>query len=136
MKAWICLACVLVLSVTCCGCGGAGGNFVEVESKAQFQLMVLESQRPVMVEFYRNGCVACLSENPKLASVSQAYADRAGFVKIDRSVTEVRQQYEVVLYPTVIVFHKGKEFRRVSGQLPQSAYAEMIDVGLSSGFRQ
>ena len=104
LAARISTVCALALSAVCFGCGGAGGNFVEAESEAQFQTMVLESKRPVMVEFYSNGCLGCVSANPKLTAISEAYADRAGFVKVSRSVTEVRQQYEVGYYPTVIVF--------------------------------
>jgi len=123
-------ACALALSVACFGCSGAAGNFVSVESKAQFQAMVLESQRPVMVEFYRDICPVCLIEKPKLSRISEVYADKMGFIKVSRRVTEVRQQYEVAFYPTVIVFNNGKAFRRSVGEQSQEVYAEMIDASL------
>jgi len=129
-------ACTLALSAMCLGCSGAGGNFVAAKSKAQFQTMVLESNRPVMVEFYRDGCMACMLEMPTLSRLSEVYADRMGFVKVSRSVTEVRQQYEVAFYPTVIVFKDGQAFKRSVGGHSQKFYAEIIEASLSAQARK
>ena len=123
---------VLASAALCAGCGGAGGRFIDVTTKEQFQTMVLESPRPVLVEFYRNGCLGCAMANPKLESLSEAYSDRARFVTVSREVRAVRQKYAISYYPTVIVFHGGRPAGRAEGSKSYDEYAKMIDTALST----
>jgi len=103
---------VLALSAMCIGCA-PGGRFVEVESKDQFKAMVLDAPRPVMVVFYNIGCIACVVEAPTLTSISDAWGDRAGFVKISAFMTDLREICGVNAYPAVIIFKDGQMVRRV-----------------------
>jgi len=124
---------VLAAAAACAGCDdGAEGQFIKAASAHQFRSMVLESPRPVMVEFYKSGCPGCSLAHPNLESVSEEYADRAGFVKVPREATEVRQKYAITFYPTIFVFKGGKPVARKTGPQPRSAYARMIDDHLST----
>jgi thiol-disulfide isomerase/thioredoxin len=122
---------VLVFSAMCLGCA-PGGRFVEVESKDQFQAMVLDAPRPVMVVFYNIGCIACAAEAPTLTSVSEAWGDRAGFVKISAFVAELRELCGVNAYPAAIIFKDGKMVRRVLARgYDRDAYEQMLTAAMS-----
>ena len=94
--------------------------------------MVLDAPRPVMVEFYNIGCLACVVEAPKLTSVSEAWADRAGFVKISASVTDLREICGVNAYPTVLIFKDGQMMRRVLARsYDRETYEQMLTGAMS-----
>jgi len=123
---------VLAATAVCAGCSGAGGRFIDVTTKEQFQTMVLESPRPVLVEFYRGGCMGCAMANPKLESISETYSDRARFVTVSREVRAVRQKYAISYYPTVIVFRGGRPTGRAEGPKSRDEYVKMINNALSA----
>ncbi len=112
MAARIVAGVALVVSAISLGCA-PGGRFVEVETTEQFQAVVLNSPRPVMVEFYSIGCIVCGVDAPKLTSISQDWSDRADFVKISAYATGLREICGVNAYPTVLIFNKGLMRRRV-----------------------
>jgi thiol-disulfide isomerase/thioredoxin len=123
---------VLAVSAMCLGCA-PGGRFVEVETREQFQAIVLNSPRPVMVEFYSIGCIVCGMDAPKLTSISEAWADRAGFVKVSAYATPLREICGVNAYPTVLIFKDGQMIRRVLARgFERSDYEQML-IGAMSG---
>lgn len=122
---------VLAAAALCVGCDdGPGGQFIKVATTEQFQSMVLQAPRPVMVEFYKAGCPGCGISHPNIEAVSESYADRAGFVKVPREAKAVRQKYAVAFYPTVMVFKGGKPLVSKAGPQSRQAYAKMIDDAL------
>jgi thioredoxin 1 len=124
-------AAVLAVSAMCLGCA-PGGKFVEVETREQFQAIVLNSPRPVMVEFYSIGCIVCGMDAPKLTSISEAWADRAGFVKISAYATPLREICGVNAYPTVLIFKEGRMIRRVLARgFERKDYEQMLTAAVS-----
>jgi thiol-disulfide isomerase/thioredoxin len=135
MAARMAAAGVLMALALCLGCS-PGGRFVEVETKEQFQAIVLNSPRPVMVEFYSFGCIVCMADAPKLTSISEAWADRAGFVKISAYATPLREVCGVNAYPTVLIFKDGRMTRRVLARGFQREDYEKMLIDAMAGSRQ
>jgi thiol-disulfide isomerase/thioredoxin len=130
MAARVAAGVVLVFSAMCLGCA-PGGKFVEVQTKEQFQTIVLNSPRPVMVEFYSIGCIVCGVDAPKLTSISQAWGDRAGFVKVSAFVTPLREICGVNAYPTVLIFKDGQMVRRVLARgFEREDYEQMLTAAM------
>jgi len=126
---------VLAVSAMCLGCA-PGGRFVEVETREQFQAIVLNSPRPVMVEFYSIGCIVCGMDAPKLTSISEAWADRAGFVKVSAYATPLREICGVNAYPTVLIFKDGQMIRRVLARgFERGDYEQMLTAAVSGPAR-
>ena len=126
---------VLMFSAGCLGCA-PGGRFVEVETREQFQATVLSSPRPVMVEFYSIGCIVCGMDAPKLTSISEAWADRAGFVKVSAYATPLREICGVNAYPTVLIFKDGQMIRRVLARgFERGDYEQMLTAAVSGPAR-
>lgn len=117
----------------CAGCNaGAGGQFVQVRTAGELARNLSAPDRPVMVEFYRNGCTACLMASGPLTNVSNDYAGRAVFLKIEREGTQaVRLRHGIGAYPTVILFTRGRERARWVQMTDAAPYREALDAALA-----
>ena len=93
-----------------------------------FQGEVLESEIPVLVDFYSDSCVPCKRLSPILGEIEDAYEGKAKVVKVNVNFDgELAEQYEVMASPTVIFFQDGKEVSRIRGLDKKSAYTTVLD---------
>ncbi|MHC4984538.1 MAG: thioredoxin family protein [Planctomycetota bacterium] len=120
------------LALVACGAGcqaGASGQFVDVADEQHFDQTVLEDDRPVLVEFYRDGCIRCVMLAGTLSDLSNEYGDRVGFYKVERtSGTLLRYRYGVGSYPSVILFVNGKERARWVAEGSKAVYRQAIEA--------
>jgi thioredoxin 1 len=83
-------------------------------SDATFQAEVLESDVPVLVDFWADWCAPCLAVAPLLDRIAKRYAGRAKVVKVDVDANRATPaRYGVRGIPTLLVFKSGE----VVGQL-------------------
>ena len=88
---------------------------VEKISTDQFQDVVLESEIPVIVDFYADWCVPCKAVAPLLDEVAREQTNlRVVKVNIDHD-KELKSRYRIESIPTVMVFHEGKLLARHTG---------------------
>ena len=124
---------VLVVSALCLapGCGEPGGKFQAATTAGQFDQALADPGQPVLLEFYKFGCPACMLLAPTLAELSAEYAGRAAFVKVERSqVADRRRQYGIRGYPTVLLFVRGQERARWVNQGSKDVYRKALDAAL------
>ena len=82
---------------------------------------IINSDKPVLVDFWATWCGPCIAMAPILKDVAQKVGDSARSVKIDVDKNEqVSAQYNIQSIPTMILFKNGKVLWRVSGM--QSAH--------------
>lgn len=84
-------------------------------TKDNFQAEVLESDIPVLVDFWATWCGPCKMLSPIVAQIA---AEANGFKVYSVDVDEepdLAQDYDVVSIPTLIVFKGGKEAARTVG---------------------
>ena len=90
---------------------------LEADSSS-LELFILNSDIPVVVDFWAPWCGPCLSMAPSFEEASKAMSLQAQFLKVD---TQAQQQlgakYQIQSIPTMIIFKDGKEKDRVSGAL-------------------
>ncbi len=80
---------------------------VEKVSTEDFQQVVLESDVPVIVNFYADWCGPCKTLSPLLDNLARERSDvRVVKVNIDHD-RALQRQYKVRSVPTVIIFHEG-----------------------------
>jgi len=91
-----------------------------------FGTAVLESDVPVVVDFYATWCGPCRLITPILEELS-GRMDSVRFVKVDIDESpDVAQKYAVTGVPTLVVFKGGEEADRKVGALPKPALESWV----------
>lgn len=97
-------------------------------SDANFEQDVLQSDQPVLVDFWAAWCAPCRMLAPTVEAVAEKYAGNARVVKINVDENPaVSQRYGIKGIPTLILFKSGKEEERVVGATSKDAISRMID---------
>lgn len=85
-------------------------------NKDNFKNQVLESDQPVLVDFWMEGCPPCTMIKPVLEEVSQEFKDKAKIGKVNvRQNMSLATQYKIKGVPTLIVFKGGEVAKRLVG---------------------
>ena len=107
------------------------GNVSEVTDN-NFQAEVLESDVPVLVDFWAPWCGPCRRVAPVVEEIAQ---ERAGDLKVVKLNTDENQQtaiqYNVLSIPTLIVFKNGQEVKRVTGAYPKKRLEAEIEPAIA-----
>jgi len=98
---------------------------------ATFQEVVLNSDKPVLVDFWAAWCGPCRMVGPVIDEVSNEYEGKAVVGKVDVDANqEFAAKYGVRNIPTVLLFHKGEMISRQVGVSPKNVYTDAIDAAL------
>ena len=103
-------------------------------SDQSFETDVLQSDKPVLVDFWAAWCAPCRMLAPTVEAVAQSFQETATVVKLNVDDNpQVSQRYGIKGIPTLILFKNGKEEERVVGATSKEAISRMIDKHVSSG---
>jgi len=98
---------------------------------ATFEEVVLNSDKPVLVDFWATWCGPCRMVGPVIDEVANDYEGKAVVGKVDVDANqEFAAKYGVRNIPTVLLFHKGEVVERKVGVSPKNAYTDAIDAVL------
>ena len=98
---------------------------------ATFDKVVLQSDKPVLVDFWAAWCGPCRMVGPIIDELSNEYDGKAIVGKVDvDSNQEFAAKYGVRNIPTVLLFKDGELVDRKVGVSPKQVYAEAIDGSL------
>jgi thioredoxin 1 len=98
---------------------------------SQFDQEVLNSDVPVLIDFWAEWCGPCKAIGPSIEQLSAEYADRAKVYKVDvDSNGELAMKYGIMSIPALVVFKGGKEVDRMVGAAPKAQIAALLDRAL------
>ena len=93
-----------------------------------FEKDVLQSAKPVLVDFWATWCAPCRMLEPTVAAVAEKYAATALVVKVNVDDNpSLSQRFGIKGLPTLILFKGGKEEERVVGATSKDAISRMIE---------
>ncbi|WP_295363434.1 thioredoxin [uncultured Pseudoramibacter sp.] len=96
-------------------------------TESNFEQEVLQSDVPVVVDFYADWCGPCKMMSPVVEKLADTYADK---VKIGKLNTDEAQslaaKYGVMSIPNIVFFKNGEVVDRQVGAVPQSVLEEKI----------
>ena len=91
-----------------------------------FEKEVLQSEKPVLVDFYADWCGPCQMMGPVVEEISNEVNDaKVCKINIDVQMT-IAQKYGVMSIPTFIVFKNGDVADKKMGAMPKSAVLSML----------
>lgn len=94
---------------------------------ANFDEIVLKSDKPVLVDFFADWCGPCRVVAPIIEEISKTYSEKVIVGKVDVDANPgVAGKYGVMSIPTVVLFNGGKEVARQVGSGGKEIYEEMI----------
>ena len=108
------------------------GNIGEVTDQ-DFQNKVLESETPVLVDFWADWCVPCHMVSPVVEEIAQEKAGGLVVAKLNVDDNpQTAKQFGVMSIPTLILFKNGEEKARVVGARGKDAILREIDPQIAA----
>ena len=95
---------------------------------ASFPADVLQSDKPVLVDFWAEWCGPCKMIGPALEEISEELADRVTIAKMDiMENTEVPGQIGVQSIPLMVLFKDGKPVAQKLGAAPKGQLKSWLE---------
>lgn len=96
---------------------------------SNFEELVLNSDKPVLVDFWAEWCGPCRQIAPLVEELSKEYEGKAVIGKVDVDAnSEITVQFGIRNIPTILFFKDGKLADKQVGYAPKATLAAKIDA--------
>ncbi len=98
-------------------------------TKNNFQEEVIQSDRPVLLDFWANWCGPCRMVGPVVEEIARERPDvKVGKIDVDEQ-RELAAAFQIMSIPTLVVMQDGKVTQQVVGLRPKEQILAMLDRG-------
>ena len=95
-------------------------------NKNNFENEVLNSDKPVLLDFWASWCAPCRMVVPIVEEIASERRDiKVGKINVDEE-PELANKFSIMSIPTLVVMKNGKIVQQVSGARPKNAILEML----------
>jgi thioredoxin 1 len=102
-------------------------NIIEV-GEANFEQEVINSNVPVVVDFFATWCGPCKMMAPLLDAFAGEFAGKVKFAKVDVDNSgELAMKYQITGVPTLVVFKGGAQVDTIVGLVPPAALKARLE---------
>ena len=99
---------------------------VKEVNETNFSSEVLQSDIPVLVDFYADWCGPCRMLRPSLEEIAGERSDiKVAAVNVDENI-DLAEEYNVASIPCVVLFKNGAEADRSVGLVPKEALEALL----------
>ena len=100
----------------------------QIDNEADFERLVLQADKPALVDFYSDGCPPCRQLAPMIDQLAEEYHGRAVVYKVNvDNAPDLARQHGVQGLPAVLFFTAGRETQRLVRLQSRQTYTEVLD---------
>ena len=99
-----------------------------INGEDSFQSAVLQSDIPVLVDFWAQWCAPCLAAAPVIEELSREYDGKIAFAKVNvEDNSTIAAKYGIAAIPTMLIFKGGEPAQQLVGLKPKKELKKLLD---------